>query len=164
VELRTERLTMRPVNATDVDDLAALHEDPLVQTVFGEMTRDEVAEWITRSEREWAERGHGRVTIFDRESGAFLGRSGLRHWTEFDEVEVGWTLAPAARGHGFATEAARACLDWGFRELDVPYVTAMIGPDNKASIAVAERLDMTPLREDELHGEPVVVYALRPDA
>lgn len=164
MELTTERLTMRPVNATDVDDLFLLHEDPLVRTVFGEMTRDEVVEWIARSEGEWAERGHGRVTIFDRESGAFLGRSGLRLWPEFDEVEVGWTLTPAARGRGFATEAARACLDWGFRDLDVPYITAMVAPDNTASIAVAERLGMEPLRGDELHSEPVVVYALRRDA
>jgi RimJ/RimL family protein N-acetyltransferase len=135
-----------------------------VRKVFGEVTRDEVVEWIARSRREWAERGHGRVTIFDRESGRFLGRSGLRRWTEFDEVEVGWTLAPAARGRGVATEAARACLDWGFRDLDVPYITAMIGRDNTTSIAVAERLKMEPLRGDELHGEPVVVYALRRDA
>jgi RimJ/RimL family protein N-acetyltransferase len=164
VEPTTERLTMRPVNATDVDDLVALHEDPLVRKVFGEVTRDEVVEWIARSQREWAERGHGRVTIFDRESGAFLGRSGLRLWPEFDEVEVGWTLAPAARGRGVATEAARACLDWGFRDLDVPYITAMIASDNAASIAVAERLGMTTLRHDEFHGEPIVVHALRRDA
>jgi RimJ/RimL family protein N-acetyltransferase len=161
VELRTERLTMRPVNATDLDDLVALHEDPLVRKVFGEVTGDEVVEWIARSEREWAERGHGRVTVLSRESGTFLGRSGLRHWPEFDEVEVGWTLAPAARGRGVATEAARACLEWGFRDLDLPYLTAMIASDNAASIAVAERLEMEPLREDQLHGEPVVVYALR---
>jgi RimJ/RimL family protein N-acetyltransferase len=163
VELRTERLTMRPVSAADLDDLVAIHEDPMVRKVFGETTREEVVEWIARSEREWAERGHGRVAIFDRESGAFLGRCGLRHWPEFDEVEVGWVLAPEARGRGVATEAARACLEWGFRDLEVPHVTAMIGPDNTPSIAVAERLGMTPLREDTLHGEPIIVFALRRD-
>lgn len=70
-------------------------------------------------------------------------------------------LMPAARGRGVATEAGRACVDWAFRDLDVPYVTAMIAPDNNASTAVARRLGMTPLREDVLLGEPVVVHALR---
>jgi RimJ/RimL family protein N-acetyltransferase len=152
---------MRPVGAADLDDLVALHEDPVVRKVFGTVPRDEVVEWIERSQGEWSERGHGRVAIFDRESGAFLGRCGLRHWAEFDEVEVGWVLAPEARGRGIATEAGRASLEWGFRDLDVSYITAMIGPDNAPSIAVAERLGMTPLREDTLDGEPIAVFALR---
>lgn len=163
VELRTERLTMRPPGTADLDDLVALHDDPAVLRVFGETTRDEVVEWIAKSRRDWDERGHGRVVILDREDGAFLGRGGLRHWPEFDEVEVGWSLTPAARGSGVATEAGRAWIEWGFRALYLPCVTAMIDPDNAASIAVAERLGMTPLREDVLLGEPVVVYALRRD-
>jgi RimJ/RimL family protein N-acetyltransferase len=49
---------------------------------------------------------------------------------------------------------------WGFRNLDVPYVTAMIGPDNLRSIRVAERLGMTPLRADVVLNDPVVVYSI----
>lgn len=151
---------MKPVSTSDIDRLVALQEDAEVRKVFGSATREEVGEWIAGSEREWAERGHGRVAIFDRKTQNFLGRCGLRHWPEFEEVEVGWVLRPEARGRGVATEAARACLDWGFRDLRVPYITAMISPDNSASIAVAERVEMSPLREDVLDGEPVVVYYL----
>jgi RimJ/RimL family protein N-acetyltransferase len=71
---------------------------------------------------------------------------------------------PEARGRGVATEAGRACVEWGFRDFALPYVTAMIAPDNDASTAVARRLGMTPLREDVLHDVPVVVYAARRDA
>jgi RimJ/RimL family protein N-acetyltransferase len=161
VEIETERLRMRPASAEDVDDLVALHEDPLVRKFFGSPSVAEIEEWVGRAEDEWAERGHGRMTLLDRDTGAFLGRCGLKWWPEFGEVEVGWVLAPAARGRGLATEAGRACLDWGFRDLALPYVTAMIAPDNDASAAVAGRLGMTPLREDLLLGEPVVVHALR---
>jgi hypothetical protein len=56
------------------------------------------------------------------------------------------------------TKRGRACIEWGFSELDVPYLTAMIYPGNARSIRVAERLGMTPLRDDLLLGEPVVVY------
>jgi RimJ/RimL family protein N-acetyltransferase len=160
VELLTERLRMRPVGMTDLDDLVAIHQDPVVLRFFGAMTRDDLVRWIVASQREWAERGHGRVALLDRESGAFLGRSGLRYWPEFDEVEVGWVLHPAARGRGLATEAARACFEWGFRDLDVPYLTSMIMPENTASIAVAERLALEPLREDKVFDLPVIVFAL----
>ena len=158
--LQTEHLLMRPPEDADLDALVAFHEDPLVRKVFGDATRDEVGEWIAIARRGWERRGHGRVVLLDREDGAFLGRSGLRHWPEFDEVEVGWSLTAAGRGRGLATEAGRFWLDWGLRELDVPYLTANIDPDNTASIAVAERLGMTPLREDTLQGGPVIVYSL----
>jgi RimJ/RimL family protein N-acetyltransferase len=158
--LRTEHLIMRPPEKADLDELVAFHDDPLVRKVFGPTTREEVVEWIAIARRDWDERGHGRVVLLDPGDGAFLGRSGLRHWPELGEVEVGWSLTAAARGRGLATEAGRAWLDWGFRELDASYFTANIAPGNAASIGVAERLGMTLLREDTLHGEPVVVYAL----
>lgn len=71
-------------------------------------------------------------------------------------------LNPAVWGRGFATEAAHACAHWCFRNLDVPYLTAMIRPDNIRSIRVAERLGMTPLRHDVLLDIPVVVYSISP--
>ncbi len=164
MEIETERLLMRPVRVEDVDDLVAMHADPMTRRVFGEWTRDQVEDWAERSVREWEERGQGKLSILDRESGTFLGRSGLRFWPQFDETEVGWVLMADARGRGVATEAGRACIEWGFRDFALPYVTAMIAPDNGASTAVARRLGMTPLREDVLHGEPIVVHALRREA
>jgi RimJ/RimL family protein N-acetyltransferase len=159
-EFRTEHLLMRAPEDGDLDDLHAFHEDPVVRKVFGPATRGEVAEWIAIARRDWAERGHGRVVLRDLADGAFLGRSGLRFWPELGEVEVGWSLTAAARGRGLATEAGRFWLDWGLRHLEAPYLTANIDPWNTASIAVAERLGMAPLREDTLHDDPVIVYSL----
>jgi RimJ/RimL family protein N-acetyltransferase len=76
------------------------------------------------------------------------------------ETELGWALQPEARGRGIATEATRAVLEWGSPRFDVPYFTAMIRPDNAASIAVVQRPGMNPLRSDNLLGDPVVVYAV----
>jgi RimJ/RimL family protein N-acetyltransferase len=114
--------------------------------------------WVEGSDREWAELGYGRMAVLDRAGGEFLGRTGLKRWPQFEETEVGWALRPEARGRGLATEAARAVLEWSER-FGLPYVTAMIRPDNTPSIAVAERLGLSPLREDELLGVPVVVWA-----
>lgn len=158
--IETERLRLRAVTADDLDEMVRLHRDPLVARFMGSPDRAWLEGWLRTSDEEWRERGHGRLAILGREDGAFLGRTGLKYWPQFGETEIGWALRPEARGKGFATEAAHAILDWGFQRFDAPYFTAMIRSDNAASIAVAERLGMSPIREDELLGVPVVVYAV----
>jgi RimJ/RimL family protein N-acetyltransferase len=101
--------------------------------------------------------------VLAQASGRFLGRAGLKYWRQFDETEMGWVLRREAWGHGYATEAARACRDWGFSALTVPYLTAMIVPSNSASIRVAHRLNLVPLRNDILLDSEVVVYAISRD-
>lgn len=161
--IETPRLLLRRFTASDLDDFATLHADPEVTQFVRPLNRGEAEEQLRKDEREWAERGHGLLAIADRTSGAFLGRTGLKHWPQFEETEVGWILRRDAWGHGYATEAARACVEWAFANLEVPYLTAMISPANVQSIPVAERLGFSPLREDELLGEPVVVHAVRRD-
>jgi RimJ/RimL family protein N-acetyltransferase len=160
VVIETERLLLRPLAPADLDEVVDLHEDPEVARFVGSLDRAEAEERLRTAEREWGERGYGRCAVLDRASGRFLGRAGLQYWPQFDETEVGWVLHRDARGHGYATEAGRAFLDWGFASLPAPYITAMIRPDNSASIGVADRLGMAPLREDVLLDTPVVVYAL----
>jgi RimJ/RimL family protein N-acetyltransferase len=162
--IETERLLLRPLRADDADAFVALHADERVNRFVGAYTLRQARERLATIERQWAERGHGLCAVELRSTGEFLGRCGLNHWPRFDEVEIGWTFRAEAWGHGYATEAARACVDWGFATLDaayVPYLTAMIRPGNTPSVRVAERLGFTPLREDEMHGNPVTVYALR---
>ena len=162
--IETDRLLLRPLTTADLDEVVELHAMPDVKRTMGAFDRRAAQARLERNELEWDERGHGLVAILERVSGRFLGRSGLKYWPQFDETEVGWVLRTDAWGHGFATEAGRACLDWGFRDLDVPYLTAMIVTDNHRSIGVATRLGMKPLRSDSLMELPVVVYAIeRPE-
>jgi RimJ/RimL family protein N-acetyltransferase len=160
VRLETERLILRPIETADLDAFVALHADPEVTQFIRPLDRAGSAKRLRLAEREWRQHGYGLLAVLDRASGEFLGRTGLKHWPQFDETELGWALRRDAWGRGLATEAARACLQWAFAVLPVPYVTAMIEPANARSVRVAERLDMTPLRDDVLLGEPVVVYAL----
>jgi RimJ/RimL family protein N-acetyltransferase len=160
VIIETERLRLRPMRMGDLDEFVSLHADPEVTEFIRPLNRTAAEERLRRDEAEWRERGHGLLAMLDRESGVFLGRSGLKHWPQFDETELGWALARSAWGRGYATEAARACIEWGFAEFAVPYLTAMINPDNVRSTRVAERLGLAPMREDLLLGDPVVVYGL----
>jgi RimJ/RimL family protein N-acetyltransferase len=156
----TERLRFRAVRRDDLDEFLALHEDPLIARFMGSYDRAGMERWMQMGLDEWAERGNGRVAILERASGRFVGRTGLKHWPQFGETEVGWVLRPDARGKGFATEAGAASLRWGFERFQLPFVTAMIQPENAASIRVAERLGMAPQRTDTLLGDSVVVYAI----
>jgi RimJ/RimL family protein N-acetyltransferase len=156
----TARLRFRAVTMDDVDRFLALHEDPLMARFMGSYDRAGMVEWMQMGLDEWAERGHGRVAILDRDSGRFLGRTGLKYWPQFGETEVGWALQPEARGKGIATEAGAAALKWGFERFDLPFITAMIQPENTASVRVAERLGLRPQRTDTLLGEQVVVHAI----
>jgi RimJ/RimL family protein N-acetyltransferase len=158
--IETKRLLLRPITLGDVHELVALHDDPEVARFIRRLELPAAEERLRLAEREWLERGHGMFAVLDRLTGRFLGRAGLKHWDHFDETEVGWALHRDVWGRGYATEAARACLDWGIASLEVPYVTAMIHPENEPSIRVAHRLGMSPLRADVLLGDPVVVYTL----
>lgn len=162
MRIETERLLLRPIGMDDLDEFVALHAEPDVSRFIRPLDRAEAEERLRRDAREWSERGHGLLAVLDGESGAFLGRCGLKHWPQFGETELGWALRKDAWGHGYATEAGRACLEWGLAELDLPYVTAMVNPENDRSIRVAERLGFSRWREDVLLGDPVVVYARWP--
>lgn len=161
MRVETQRLLLRPIELGDLDEFVALHADPEVTRFIRPLDRAEAEERIHRDEREWLERGHGMLAILDLEEGAFLGRCGLKYWPQFDETELGWALRRDAWGRGYATEAGRTCIEWGFSKFDLPYLTAMVNAGNARSIRVAKRLGLTPLRDDVLLGDPVVVYGLQ---
>jgi RimJ/RimL family protein N-acetyltransferase len=160
VSIETARLRLRRLGASDLGDFAALHADPAVTEFVSTLDREGARERLDQDAEEWERRGHGLLAIVDLQTGDFLGRCGLRYWPQFDETEVGWILRREAWGRGYATEAGRACIDWGFSELELSYLTAMISPGNHRSARVAERLGMAPTRNDHLLGDPVVVYRL----
>src|SRR6202035_4370472 len=130
----------------DLPDVVALHSEPAVIEFLGAVTPEEVAERLTICERTWSERGHDLLALIERSSGRFLARAGLRYWPQLGETEAGWAIRADAQGHGYATEAARACLRWGFATFAFPYITAMIRPDNSRSLGVARRLGMRVVR------------------
>jgi RimJ/RimL family protein N-acetyltransferase len=165
MEIETDRLLLRPLTTDDLQEVVAMHAMPEVVRTMGTYERSRTVTRLEQNEQEWRERGYGLVAIVERATGRFLGRSGLKYWRQFDETEVGWVLRPDAWGHGFATEAGRACVEWGFGSLELPYLTAMIVPGNTRSIRVADRIGMHPLRPDVLFDLPVTVYSLdRPAA
>lgn len=159
VRIETDRLILRPLAMSDLEDMLALHREPAVVEFMGPASASGLGKRLARCEWAWREHGHDLLAMIERSSGRFLGRVGLRHWPQFGETEVGWAVFAAAQGRGYATEAARGCLSWGFDNFPLPYITAMIRPDNGRSLGVARRLGMKAIRDEILDGFPVIVHA-----
>lgn len=147
-ELQTERLLLRRWRETDRAPFAALNRDPQVMEHFpSPHTRERSDEMIAWIESCLERDGFGLWALEVRSSGQFIGFTGLNipsfdaHFTP--AVEVGWRLAREAWGHGYATEAARASLDYGFSHAELDQIVALTTPQNLRSRAVMERLGMT---------------------
>ncbi len=106
----------------------------------------------------WRSHGYGQSILVDKSSGEQIGRVGLHPWPEWDELELGWVLARRSQGRGLAQEAAQAWLAWASDVHPAPYLTAVIHPDNHASIRLAERLSFTFLRPDVTPWSDAVIY------
>ncbi|MEV6209343.1 GNAT family N-acetyltransferase [Kitasatospora sp. NPDC051914] len=158
--LTTPRLRLRPLTEADTDWWVRLHADDEVGRFVGAYSKEQAATRLRDIQQQWAERGHGLCAVELADSGETIGRCGLNWWEQFDETEIGWTFARDHWGHGYATEAARAVLAWGFGTLGLAQITAMIHHGNTASTAVARRLGFAPLREDSVLGRPCTVHAL----
>jgi RimJ/RimL family protein N-acetyltransferase len=146
--IETERLLLRAFLDADREPFAALNADPRVMEHFPHrLTREESDAFVDRMGVRWAEDGVGLWAVERRADGAFLGFTGLaRHTFEAPftpAIEVGWRLAVDAWGHGYATEAARASLRFGFEDRGLDEILSWTTIGNARSRAVMERLGMT---------------------
>ncbi|MFF3004141.1 GNAT family N-acetyltransferase [Kitasatospora sp. NPDC057940] len=166
-ELRTDRLLLRPWRDTDLAPWAAMNADPEVREHLGDvLTREQCDASVARFEAERAARGYGWLAVEVRATGEFVGLAGLDEVDEglpFTGVEIGWRLARAAWGHGYATEAARAVLAHGFDSLGLPEILAVTTATNHRSQAVMRRLGMTSDPADDFEDPTAPEGPLRPN-
>jgi RimJ/RimL family protein N-acetyltransferase len=161
--IETERLLLRRPTLDDVDDARELYTDPEVMRFVGGMgldPREAVETWIAR----WEANGFGQLVLRRREDGRFVGRAGLLVWDRAvwtpttlpeaaePEIELGWTLARAQWGNGYATEAALAVRQWAFADLAVERLISLVDVANARSERVAERLGARPTETVHLNG------------
>ena len=156
--LHTARLRLRPVTSADADALFALHGSAYVLRYWDAPPWSERAraERFIMACRQMAEEGTGARLAMDRVSdGAFIGWCGLTRWNpDHRSASLGYCLSDAAWGHGYATEAARALLQWAFDTLDLNRVQAETDTRNAASARVLEKLGF--VREGTLREDCVV--------
>lgn len=161
-ELETERLRLRQFREDDFATYEAWSANMDVMRFLGGKTFSRTEAWrhMAYILGHWALRGCGYYALEEKESGRLVGRSGFTDSTGWPGFELGWTLAPEARGAGYATEAARFLLDYAFQQLDRPRVISLIHPDNAPSRRVADRLGQRVEGETEVLGMPVLIYGI----
>lgn len=153
IEVDTPRLRLRPWRAADREPFAALNADPQVTAfLLAPISRKASDASIDARQAQHVERGWSNWAVELRASDAFIGCVGLsvpRRVLPFSPcVEIGWRLARAHWGQGYATEAARAALRVGFESLRLPEIVSFTAVGNLPSRAVMERIGMQDARQD----------------
>ena len=163
LDLGDDALRLRPWSTDDVDDLTRIWQDRELQLRFdveAPVTRDAVSAYVDGVHARW--RDGLQISLAIVVEGALVGGCDLDH-LDTDRPDLGYWLAPDARGRGDATRAGKLILELAEDQLGCSSVCLEVEADNARSIAVAERLGFTRARGAErVHdGRPLLVYERR---
>lgn len=163
MNLETERLLLRHFEADDLDtyterifaDADVTRYLPKSQFAPRERAERTMKVFIDH----WTQHPYGPWAVVEKSSGQLMGHCGLRYLTDIQETEVLYALGKDFWNKGYATEAARASVDFGFQN-GVTRVIALAVPDNTASRKVMENCGLKYVKDAQLFGLDLVYYAL----
>ena len=148
--LETERLILRPITMDDLQDFYEMDSQPEVHTFLKNQpikTIDETREIIENLLIQYQELGHGRLAVVEKESGKMIGWTGFKYMTEkeamnnrFDFLDFGYRYRKETWGKGYATEAAKACMDFYRENMTDFKLNAITHTENAASRNVLEKI------------------------
>jgi len=159
--LETERLFLRPLDENDIEAVFAMRSDrDVMQFIREPQNRDETENWIRLVSRNWIKDKTGFCAVIEKRTNKFLGWCGVWRLQETNELEVGYAIVKDSWKRGFATEAAREFLEYGFVILKPDKITAVAEPKNTASRRVMEKLGMKFVKLGYFHNLNLVQYAI----
>ena len=161
--LQTERLVLRMLREEDFGQYAAMMADPEVTRYLGDgrpLSRADAWRQMAMLLGHWRLRGYGHWAVEERATARLAGRVGFFNPEGWPGFELGWTLAREFWGRGYATEAARRALEYGFCEMGREHVISLLHPHNFPSVKVAERLGERHERSVEFYGAEALVYGI----
>lgn len=160
-ELQTERLLLRGFRADDFDAYAEMMADPEVTRFLADgrpLSRADAWRQLAIFVGHWELRGFGLWAVEERASGAFLGRIGCFEPEGWPGFEIGYTLARHAWGKGYASEAAKAALDYARTVLGRTDVISVIRVGNRGSVNVATKLGAVLADTIDFYGGRADIY------
>lgn len=143
--IETDRLMLRTWQDADADDYYRINQDGRVlEHLPGPLTMDEVRAFMQKMNAQWNHHGFTLWAAEEKSSGKLIGFIGLSRWNgPFGEmVEIGWRLGSEFWGNGYATEGAKAALEYGFERCGLNEIVAFTVPANLRSQRVMEKIGM----------------------
>lgn len=164
--IETERLLLRPLVKGDFETLCKLRSDEEVMQYMGgaEFAKPEkILERLHHYIDHYKKHGFAVMAVILKETNEMIGSAGLQYLENTDDVEVGYGFDKPFWGKGYASEAAKALLNFGFEKCGLEKIVAVAIPENKASRHVMEKLGMTYIKNKIHYGSDCVYYSITKD-
>jgi RimJ/RimL family protein N-acetyltransferase len=165
IVIETDRLILRLMNESDIDDMLKIFTDKKVLKAFNlqSFSREQMKKWVDRNLSHQDKYGYGLFSVILKSNQELIGDCGLEH-TEFEGkpcVEIGYDLLSKYWNQGYATEAAKAVKDYAIGELNIDskLICSFIRKDNKASQRVSQKIGMQKIKEYEAGNISRYLYA-----
>jgi RimJ/RimL family protein N-acetyltransferase len=165
--INTPNLDLRAWQPEDAEALFDILQETDILRYFPDPhapSREKVEAYIQHHRIQWQTRGYGHWAITTREDGLVVGWCGLEYLTELEETEVAYLLSQRVWGRGYASEAARAAVRFGFDEARLQGIIGLVHPDNVASISVLEKCGLTYAHRLNLWGMLLSRYRISREA
>jgi len=164
--LKTNRLYLREFNIHDSLNLFQLNRDKEVLKYTGDIPFKTVEEALSFIENynDYQQFGFGRWAVYLKGNNKFLGWCGLKNDLTKNEIDIGFRFLKEEWGKGYATEAAKACVDFGLTKLKITKIVGRAYVENKASIEVLKKIGLK-FRNNFLYdNKPAVLYTINNDS
>lgn len=163
IALSSERLFLREMNLSDAGNLFLLNSTTEVIQYTGDVMFKSIDDALNllKNYDQYTKYKMGRLSLFDKTSDEYIGWCGLKYLEERDQVDIGYRLLKKHWGKGYATEAARVCLDYGFNTLNLKEIIGTAMLENTASINVFKKLGMKYDTDEPCGGMPGVIYKIK---
>ena len=156
---------MRQIRSTDLNSYhKIMRRDEVCQWLAGpaRKTSSETLELIEKTSNHWKVKGYGVWGVLIKDQGLLIGHCGLAYLAETGETELQYAFDPAYWGQGYATESARAAIEWTFCKTGLERIMALAMPDNARSISVLNKLGFQPLGVKRYFGTSLLCFELFP--
>lgn len=164
--IKTPRLVLHPLQPANAATLHRIYQTEGVLRYFPNLnppSLEKVQRFIDGQQEHWEKFGYGNWGILPDDSSAdeIIGWAGLQFLPELNETEVGYLLDKPFWGKGYATEAVRASLEFGFSHFAFSQLIALVHPENTASRRVLEKCGLTHLETIHLWGIDLMRHQIK---
>jgi len=160
--VETDRLLLREFELGDAENFYKLNLNPNVTKYTGNIAFKDIneAKYFLENYSDYQKNGFGRWAVINKSNQEFLGWCGLKYDEDLDETDIGFRFFEHFWDQGFATESARACINYGFKELGLKTIIGRAMKENSASIKVLEKIGLQYIKDFNFDDQEGVIYSI----